>query len=48
MTKLSMIELDTVAGAGTCYGIQYNYDFSQNKVQGGLPILTIVGLKAEF
>jgi hypothetical protein len=25
MNKLSMNELETVAGSGTCYGLQYNY-----------------------
>jgi hypothetical protein len=25
MTKLSISELQTANGAGTCYGLQYNY-----------------------
>ena len=42
------VDLQNVYDRANPEGIQYNYDFSQNKVQGGLPILTIVGLKAEF
>ena len=29
-------------------GLSYNYDFSESRTQQGLPILTILGLRAEF
>jgi outer membrane receptor protein involved in Fe transport len=29
-------------------GLQYNFDFSQSKIQQGLPILPILGIRAEF
>ena len=42
------VDLQNVYDRANPEGLSYNYDFSLNKVQGGLPILTIVGLKAEF
>ena len=29
-------------------GLQYSYDFSQSKTQQGLPILPILGIRADF
>jgi TonB family protein len=29
-------------------GLQYNFDFSKSRAQSGLPILTILGIKADF
>ena len=29
-------------------GIAYNYDYTQSKVNQGLPILPLLGLRAEF
>jgi len=42
------IDLQNVYDRANPEGLQYNYDFSRSAVQGGLPILTIIGLKAEF
>jgi TonB family protein len=42
------VDLQNVYDRANPEGLQYNYDFTKNTVQGGLPILTIVGLKAEL
>jgi hypothetical protein len=42
------VDLQNVYDRANPEGLSYNFDFSQQKVQGGLPILTIIGLKAEF
>ena len=42
------LDIQNVYDRANPEGLSYNYDFSQSKVQQGLPIVTIIGLRGEF
>jgi hypothetical protein len=42
------LDIQNVYNRANPEGIQYNYNFRQSKPQQGLPLLTILGMRAEF
>ena len=42
------VDIQNVYNRPNPEGIYYNYDFSQSRTAQGLPIVTILGLRAEF
>ena len=42
------LDIQNVYNRANPEGIQYNYNFRESKPQQGLPLITILGLRAEF
>ena len=42
------VDIQNLYDHANAEGLQYSYDFSESKTQNGLPIVTILGLRAEF
>ena len=42
------IDIQNVTDHSNAEGLEYNYDFSESKANSGMPIVTILGFKAEF
>jgi hypothetical protein len=46
--SVAYLDVQNVCNRRNPEGVQYSYDFRQSSVQQGLPLLPILGLRAEL
>jgi hypothetical protein len=42
------VDIQNVYNRSNTEWIDFNFDYSESKEQGGVPLVTIIGLRAEF
>ena len=42
------LDIQNVYNRANAEGVEYNFDYSESRSQQGIPLITIIGLRAEF